>query len=341
VIKKCLRLLYDGVFAVGKSQEDRRITKEVKNTWMNVLYCDILKMNNKESFEVKQLDKKISERSFGFGEEDYSEEESMKTDNYEDYDTDDIIDYTLQEDVPINQIDDTVHAVRIDQSPTSSSKRKLSSLDDDLKNALKLATDLPNKKPKESKSSNDDDFILSDDVLENEGLFSEETIRSIFDIKTLKSRKVPENDNIAYSVERIHVCVICNGRTKEGKPDREASSLSFTELKKLKQHYSKHFYAEGKIVQYYPLESKNKNEDGSIKDEFGKQFRYECTFETSINTGEPCWRKKQKKKKCGYKEIALHVADEHGLFETIVAKDNRPEIMDGLILKLQEYRNEM
>ena len=88
VIKKCLRLLYDGVFAVGKSQEDRRITKKVKNTWMNVLYCDILQMNNKESFEVKQLDKKISERNFGFGEEDYSEEESMKTDNYEDYDTD-------------------------------------------------------------------------------------------------------------------------------------------------------------------------------------------------------------------------------------------------------------
>jgi len=339
VIKKCLRLLYDGVFAVGKSPEDRRITKEVKNTWMNVLYCDILKMNNKESFEVKQLEKKISERNFGFGEEDYSEEESMKTDNYEDYDTTDIIDYTLHEDVPINPIDCNMDDVRKDQSPTSCSKRKLSSLDEDLISALKQATDLTNKKPKESRSSND--CIESNDVLENDGLFPEETIRSIFDIKTLKSRKVPENDNIAYSVERIHVCVICNGRTKEGKPDREASSLSFTDLKKLKQHYSKHFYAEGKIVQYYPLENKNKNEDGSIKDEFGKQFRYECTFETSINTGEPCWRKKQKKKKCGYKEIALHVADEHGLFETIVAKDNRPEIMDGLILKLQEYRNEM
>merc|ERR1712126_216796 len=142
VIKKCLRLLYDGVFAVGKSPEDRRITKEVKNTWMNVLYCDILKMNNKESFEVKQLEKKISERNFGFGEEDYSEEESMKTDNYEDYDTTDIIDYTLHEDVPINPIDCNMDDVRKDQSPTSCSKRKLSSLDEDLISALKQATDL-------------------------------------------------------------------------------------------------------------------------------------------------------------------------------------------------------
>ena len=35
VITKCLRLLYDGFYAVKTSLEDKRITKEVKNTWKN------------------------------------------------------------------------------------------------------------------------------------------------------------------------------------------------------------------------------------------------------------------------------------------------------------------
>ena len=232
-----------------------------------------------------------------------------------------------------SQIDD------VPTTPRSSTKRKLSVFEENLQNALKQATDLTNKKHKEVKTSSDA-AAADDDGVQNVTLLPEETIRSLFDIKTIMPRKVPENDNIAYSVERVHVCVICNGR-KDGKPDKEASSLSFLELKKLKQHYSKHFYAEGKIVQFYPLESRNMNEDGTIKDEYGKIFRYECKFDSSTKPGEQCWKRKKKNSSCGYKEIALHTAEEHGLFEKIVAKDTRPEIMNGLILKLQDYRNEM
>ena len=37
-----------------------------------------------------------------------------------------------------------------------------------------------------------------------------------------------------------------------------------------------------------------------------------------------CW--KSKKPACGYKEMSLHEAAEHGLFEKIAEEDERPEI---------------
>ena len=49
----------------------------------------------------------------------------------------------------------------------------------------------------------------------------------------------------------------------------------------------------------------------------GKQFKYRC-----VTTG--CW--KSKKPACGYKEMSLHEAAEHGLFEKMAEEDERPEI---------------
>ena len=72
---------------------------------------------------------------------------------------------------------------------------------------------------------------------------------------------------VAYSVEKIHTCVICNGKTPEGRIDREASNLSFGELKRLKEHYSKHFYSEGKIFQAFPPDEENLDSEGKIKDQ--------------------------------------------------------------------------
>ena len=72
---------------------------------------------------------------------------------------------------------------------------------------------------------------------------------------------------LAYSVEEIHTCVICNGKTAEGRIDREASNLSFGELKRLKEHYSKHFYTEGKVFQAFPPDEENLDSEGKIIDE--------------------------------------------------------------------------
>ena len=73
-----------------------------------------------------------------------------------------------------------------------------------------------------------------------------------------------------FSVEIAHCCVICGGKDKDGKIDKEASNLSLSDPKRLKEHYCRHFYTEGKLFDLLPLEEGNKKEDGSILDEFGK-----------------------------------------------------------------------
>merc|ERR1712183_948035 len=102
-----------------------------------------------------------------------------------------------------------------------------------------------------------------------------------------------------------------------GRTDKEASNLSFQpdKQKRLKEHYSKHLYKEGKfkVIAPPPL-----LDDGTV-DEFGKQLRYKCE-----ESG--CW--KGRKPGCGYKEITLHRAAEHGLFEEVVAVEQREELRD-------------
>ena len=128
-----------------------------------------------------------------------------------------------------------------------------------------------------------------------------------------KTRKI----EVSYSVQQVHTCLICNGKTPEGRVDREASDLSFGEAKRLKEHYSKHFYNEGKILKAFPPDEKNLDSEGKIIDQFGRQFKYRCT-------AAGCW--KAKRPPCGYKEMALHEAADHGLWERIAAEDERPEV---------------
>jgi len=149
-------------------------------------------------------------------------------------------------------------------------------------------------------------------------------------------KKVRETLNVVYSVERVHICVICNGKKPDGKNDREAMNLSFSDLRKLKEHYSKHFYNEGKIFEFFPFEEKNKNPDGSIKDQFGAEFKYRCNKMSSDNPEEVCW--KSRKPKCGYKELALHNATDHELFEEIIVNDERSELQN-LLEQIQDSKD--
>ena len=139
-----------------------------------------------------------------------------------------------------------------------------------------------------------------------------------------------EKAAVEYTVEKIHCCVLCKGM-KDGKQDKDAMNLSFGNLKKLKEHYSKHFYDEKLVFKYFPPKSNNINEDGSPKDEFGKAFKYKC--ETKARDGSVCWM--SKRPGCGYKEISLHNCKEHGLFEKIVEEDPRPELQE-LIKEIED-----
>ena len=134
--------------------------------------------------------------------------------------------------------------------------------------------------------------------------------RSVIDKAPIKKMKI-ENGNQKYKVEQIHNCVICNGKTADGKVDKDAVNLSFRQLKKLKEHYAKCMYGEGKITKFVDPESGNKDENGDLKDEYGASYRYRCSV-------KGCWKAK-KKVDVGYKEMALHNVAEHGVLELMLA----------------------
>jgi len=132
----------------------------------------------------------------------------------------------------------------------------------------------------------------------------------------------------SYYVEEIHTCLVCNGKTPDGRVDKEASNLSFREIKRLREHYSRHLYSEGKIFKHAPAEPENVDADGKVIDEFGSKYKYNCEVKN-------CW--KSKKPACGYKEMALHNAAEHGVLEKVLAADERPALK-RLLEQIQEAK---
>jgi len=132
----------------------------------------------------------------------------------------------------------------------------------------------------------------------------------------------------SYYVEEIHTCLLCNGKTPDGRVDKEASNLSFREIKRLREHYSKHLYNEGKIFKHVPGEDGNVDADGKVLDEFGSKFKYNCNVKN-------CW--KSKKPACGYKEIALHNSAEHEVLEKVLEDDDRP-VLKRLLEQIEEAK---
>ena len=132
----------------------------------------------------------------------------------------------------------------------------------------------------------------------------------------------------SYYVEEIHTCLVCNGKTPDGRVDKEASNLSFREIKRLREHYSRHLYSEGKLFPHVPAESENVDADGKVIDEFGSKYKYNCDVKN-------CW--KSKKPACGYKEMALHNAAEHEILEKALAADERPALK-RLLEQIQEAK---
>ena len=226
-----------------------------------------------------------------------------------------------------------------------SSKKKEMSIEEQLQKALEDVRAENKEFEKRKEKQKVEEKEAEKQVQSNEKGYSESDMKNIFRTKALLDApakleeplpKIQLKSTPLFSVEIAHCCVICGGKDKDGKIDKEASNLSLSDPKRLKEHYCRHFYTEGKLFDLLPLEEGNKKEDGSILDEFGKQYRYKCDKKSVTRPGEPCW--KSKKRPCGYKEIALHHAAEHGLFETIIEADQRPEIQE-LVKKLEEARN--
>jgi len=147
-------------------------------------------------------------------------------------------------------------------------------------------------------------------------------------ISNLTKKTKIECGSGSYYVEEIHTCLVCNGKTPDGRVDKEASNLSFREIKRLREHYSRHLYSEGKIFKHAPAEPENVDADGKVIDEFGSKYKYNCEVKN-------CW--KSRKPACGYKEMALHNSAEHEVLEKVLAADERPALK-RLLEQIQEAK---
>ena len=316
-LKRCLSVLYDGFAEVNQSALESSIFKEMKFIWNNILKIEVVKLKdrdkimfdtipkvkNKRTFEMKKeakisedLENRFKEVMSVTMDEATSTDYALKTESVTETDLENVLDSALKTPVRTPSSRDSSDNFRTPISTVSSRKRKHLSA---------------------NKQDNPND--------------SENVVQEIKDILENSAKKVKKD--VIYSVERVHVCLICDGM-KNGKRDREGSNLSFSQPRKLKEHYSKHFYDEGKIFEFFPPENGNRNEDGSVKDHFGSKFKYQCEKKSRENPQDPCW--KSKKQKCGYKELALHNCTDHELFEEIISHDERPEIQ-GLIDDLKEH----
>ena len=325
-LKRILWLLYDGQFVASSSNElEISLFKEMKFIWKNVLQIDVVKLEDRNELKFQNIPKvkDMVARTFEMKNEKATIREDLENRYKEVMD----LNHTPSKSPDFALKTESVTEKELEKVLDSALKTPVRA--PHRRSPEKFRTPTPavsSRKRKPSSNNSELDTPLSEP--EDTKLFTDR-IKNILD----STKKMKKAKDVIYSVERVHVCLICNG-TKNGKYDREASNLSFSEPRKLKEHYSKHFYDEGKIYEFFPPEKGNRNEDGSVKDHFGGKFRYQCDKKSRENPEDKCW--KSKKQKCGYKELALHNCTDHELFEEILANDDRPEIQ-GLIDDLQEH----
>ena len=148
--------------------------------------------------------------------------------------------------------------------------------------------------------------------------------------KTLKGWREAEGKQLPdlpeVKVEEMHICYICNGADKEGKN----LSLAPEKINSTRYHYANCLYVYGSKV-YYEIynpsdqdHEENKNPDGSPRDIMGREYGYKC-FETAACSN--------RKRKMGYREWAIHQANEHKGLEKVL-ENHKDERVRKLIPRL-------
>ena len=111
--------------------------------------------------------------------------------------------------------------------------------------------------------------------------------------------------------ERIHTCIICNGVDKDGK------NMSFKKekLHATRYHYAACLYDSGVYFEMYPPGEENSNDDGSPRDALGREVKYWCGEQDCTL-----------KRKMGYKEFVVHMANDHGGLKIILQNHENTEL---------------
>jgi len=111
-------------------------------------------------------------------------------------------------------------------------------------------------------------------------------------------------------VEEIHTCLLCKGKDKEG------LNLSFAGYKlcQTRYHYASCYYDSGVYLDLYSPGKANRDEEGKVIDVMGRRVKYTCNEKCSL------------KREMGYKELCIHMSNEHGGLEAVMMNDERPEV---------------
>jgi len=119
-------------------------------------------------------------------------------------------------------------------------------------------------------------------------------------------------------MEEMHTCLLCKGKDKEG------INLSFNKLFQIRYHYANCYFSHGVYLSLYPPGKHNTDTQGNPKDTLGVDVKYSCSDARCNN-----------KRKMGYKEFTIHMANEHGGLETVMMEDEREEIRN-LVEKIRK-----
>ena len=138
-----------------------------------------------------------------------------------------------------------------------------------------------------------------------------------------------DNSSLILSVDKVHNCLICGGKSKEGR------NLNLSDkLNEVKYHYSVCYYTEGgfhDLVDAGPLNQGDKAED------VGSQFKYKCPFDSCSKSVSG---RGGTKMLMGYKAYVIHVAVVHHQLEAAMSRDGRPGIGEVRAAIIQARREE-
>jgi len=140
-------------------------------------------------------------------------------------------------------------------------------------------------------------------------------MQEIYDIikraRELEDGKLEDMPDVI--VEEMHTCLICKGEEKDGRN----LSFGFDKIYSTRYHYAACYYSEGVYLTMYPPGAQNCSEDGKPIDYLGKEVKYFCQE-------KGC----KVKRKMGYREFSIHMANEHGGLEKVMKADHREEVRD-------------
>ena len=101
--------------------------------------------------------------------------------------------------------------------------------------------------------------------------------------------------------------------------DKEGFNLGFQreKLYSTRYHYAACLYGTGCYFPRYPPGKHNTREDGAPRDTLGREMKYSCQE-----------RGCSMKRKMGYKEFAIHMANDHGGLEEILGNHEDVRLRD-------------